>query len=286
MNTVSHDEFGIEAPRSQSNTLGLVGFILAFCLSPVGLLLSLIGLSKAPRGFAIAGVVVGLIGTAIWAVVLMGVIKLGQAAMKAQELTAQLTSAQSALAAAKGTDGTYPADVSGLTPPLGNDPWGRPLAYERTPDSKGYLLSSQGGDGAPGTADDVVVNPFMGQELIYAGAYMALAGQFIDSFGGGGEATEAINLSRDMLLIEALLNAAKASPEGLPPSLDKAVGISPKQLNDPWGQPYVYTPATDGKSFLLKSYGPDKQPDTQDDMDSARITAGIRQNTRMSGGRP
>lgn len=55
-----------------SNTLGLTGFILSIVgfmscglLSPIGLLLSFIGLFKQPRAFAIAGFVIGLIGS-LW----------------------------------------------------------------------------------------------------------------------------------------------------------------------------------------------------------------------------
>lgn len=55
----------------QSNTLGLAGFITSLVgfaltgglLCPVGLILSLIALRRQPRGFAIAGVVLGVMGS-------------------------------------------------------------------------------------------------------------------------------------------------------------------------------------------------------------------------------
>jgi hypothetical protein len=54
-----------------SNTLGLAGFIVALVgivfsaglLCPVGLILSLLALGRAPRGFAIAGTIIGLLGS-------------------------------------------------------------------------------------------------------------------------------------------------------------------------------------------------------------------------------
>src|SRR5262249_20147020 len=55
---------------AQSNTLGLSGFIVSLIgwvtcgiLCPIGLLLSLIGLSKQPRGVAGAGTIIGAAGT-------------------------------------------------------------------------------------------------------------------------------------------------------------------------------------------------------------------------------
>src|SRR4051794_39566029 len=74
-----------------TNGLGLAGFItslvgLVTCgvISPVGLILSLIGLMKSPRGFAVAGTILGLIGSA-WALIagvgiVMGIMGIGAAA--------------------------------------------------------------------------------------------------------------------------------------------------------------------------------------------------------------
>ncbi|HHK42428.1 MAG TPA: hypothetical protein ENJ50_08425, partial [Planctomycetaceae bacterium] len=53
-----------------TNGLGIAGFIISLLgflscglLSPIGFLLSLVGLTKQPRGFAIAGAIIGAIGT-------------------------------------------------------------------------------------------------------------------------------------------------------------------------------------------------------------------------------
>ena len=66
---------GFEQPR-RSNGFGIAGFtmsilgVLSFgLLSPFALLLSLIGLRKGPRGFAMTGTLLGGLGTAFWALI-------------------------------------------------------------------------------------------------------------------------------------------------------------------------------------------------------------------------
>lgn len=58
-------------PTPQQNAVGLVGFIVSMLgvvtcglLCPLGLLISVCGLGKAPRGFATAGTITGLLGSA------------------------------------------------------------------------------------------------------------------------------------------------------------------------------------------------------------------------------
>ena len=60
---------GYPGPRRSMNGLGIAGFIVSVvgvftlgCLSPVGVLLSLIAAFRRPRGFASAGVVIGGFG--------------------------------------------------------------------------------------------------------------------------------------------------------------------------------------------------------------------------------
>ncbi len=69
---------------AQSNGLGVAGFIVSliglfFCcgwISPLGLLFSFIALAWAPRGFAFAGVVLGMIGSA-WLILIGATFSLG-----------------------------------------------------------------------------------------------------------------------------------------------------------------------------------------------------------------
>ncbi len=63
-------------PVREGNGLGVAGFFIALIglaiptgiVALLGLLVSLVALGKAPRGFAGMGVVVGLIGTVVWVV--------------------------------------------------------------------------------------------------------------------------------------------------------------------------------------------------------------------------
>ncbi|WP_159620224.1 DUF4190 domain-containing protein [Arthrobacter zhaoguopingii] len=63
-------EGGVVQRTSGSRTLSITGLVLAFLISPVGLILSIVALVKARRsgtgnGLAVAGIIVGLLGTAI-----------------------------------------------------------------------------------------------------------------------------------------------------------------------------------------------------------------------------
>lgn len=149
-----------------TNILGIIGFItsilgLVTCglLAPVGLILSGIALFKAPRGFAIAGTVISLIGSvflAFWGfVIVMGVLGL-QAAGGALSTVAVLAEARQAVEGERRASGT--TDV--LDDARGNeiasrftDGWGQPLRYERQGDT--FRILSAGPDKTFGTADDL-----------------------------------------------------------------------------------------------------------------------------------
>lgn len=267
MSQMPQDDFALEFQQPRSNTLGLVGFILSFCLSPIGLILSLIGLGKPPRGFAIAGVVIGLLGTCLWIgggmVVFWGV----RVARETQEVTSGVGAIQTALTQAKGPDGKYPADLTGLS--LGaqaNDPWGRPYKYERTPDGLGYMLTSAGKDGQPDTGDDIAVSSAATGEWVMALAVVSASGGLfgdLDKVHGA----KAFHCASDMVNIEAAIDADVRGGKAPPKKLADIAGLSPALLTDPWGTPYVYTAADDNKTYYLKCNGPDKLAGTQDDVD-------------------
>ncbi len=63
-------EGGVTQRSSESRALGITGLVLAFLISPVGLVISIVAMVKARRsgtgnGLALAGIIVGLLGTAI-----------------------------------------------------------------------------------------------------------------------------------------------------------------------------------------------------------------------------
>jgi hypothetical protein len=66
-------------------TLGIVGFVLAFLASPIGLILSIVAMVQskkagAKNGFALAGIIIGAIGTVILIVSIIALVALGSAA--------------------------------------------------------------------------------------------------------------------------------------------------------------------------------------------------------------
>jgi hypothetical protein len=69
-------------------TLGIVGFVLAFIASPIGLILSIVALVQsrkagAKNGFALAGIIIGIIGTIIIIVSIIAIIALAGVAGEA-----------------------------------------------------------------------------------------------------------------------------------------------------------------------------------------------------------
>ena len=62
--------------------------------------------------------------------------------------------------------------------------------------------------------------------------------------------------------LEDLVNQPQAAPPGAKwrPFLDTQVPV------DPWGQPYLYQPGADNRTFELYSVGPDRAQGTEDDI--------------------
>lgn len=164
--------------RAASNGLGMAGFIVSLVgfictggvLCPIGLVMSLIALGKKPRGFAIAGTVIGALGScgillAIFVVpiVLVAVVVAGAAAVFGPEGEAQIESAVLAfnLNQYREQTGSYPdtlgEGVQAFDAESGvlKDPWDRPYIYELSPDGTTFRIYSSGPDGTPGTTDDI-----------------------------------------------------------------------------------------------------------------------------------
>lgn len=88
------------APARPTSVVAVVGLVLAFLLSPVGVIVSAIGISdtrggrKAGRGLAIAGVVVGLVFTVLWVVVIIAAtLLLQRTAESASDVASALSTA-------------------------------------------------------------------------------------------------------------------------------------------------------------------------------------------------
>lgn len=176
-------DFSVAAAQMQSNGMGLAGFIVslvglfASCglISPVGLVMSLVGLRREPRGLAIAGVVIGLIGS-IWLFIalafglfaaILAAIGIGAAATAVNSM-ADIERTERTLASVRQAVVEYEADAGKpayavelleptfLTRSDMYDSWGRALEFSLTPENQ-YLVRSLGPDGAANTEDDVTI---------------------------------------------------------------------------------------------------------------------------------
>lgn len=152
------DQMFDEPPPKPSNPLGLIGLVLSVCVSPLGLLVSLIALTRKPRGAAIAGVIVGLVGSVVWlfvAFALIAAVRLG--AMDAYSVVVDFTEVQKAIKGQTPAGAAPPDDLGslGLAQDVLTDPWGKAYVYSIKPDGSGWTFTTFGKDGQPGTFDDI-----------------------------------------------------------------------------------------------------------------------------------
>ena len=159
-----NDEFGAQPEGPAKNPLGLVGFILAFCLPPIGLLLSLAALRKMPRGFAIAGTVIGLLGSIGIAAVVGVSIMQWPLLSKSNDIQTDYVLIGPALDANRDADGAWPTDVTALGLPEQQTvgPWGGTYVIEVAEDGASWELICLGPDGTLGTSDDITVPSGLG----------------------------------------------------------------------------------------------------------------------------
>lgn len=171
-------------PLSSVNGLAIAGLVCAIAgcisggvLSPVGLVLSLIALGRSPRGVAVAGVIVSLLGMGCLTGVLVAAIAAPILAILGILGVASVVAAGPGLQAASDIDslshsvqayyadrGTLPSNLGELAPTFYamptdrealTDPWGKPYLYHAELAGDEFQLISSGPDKALGTADDV-----------------------------------------------------------------------------------------------------------------------------------
>ena len=157
------------APQSPANNgLAIAGFVVSILgiitcgvLAPIGLLLSLIGLVRPPRGFAVAGVVVGLLGCLLLSLVgygvvmgVLGVKKFGESIGEEFSTAANMSLASHKISEYRMEKNELPSDADGqaLIAEF-KDGWNNGLHYKRLTDET-YEIRSSGGDGQFHTADD------------------------------------------------------------------------------------------------------------------------------------
>ncbi|MDX2148415.1 MAG: hypothetical protein SFZ23_12925 [Planctomycetota bacterium] len=161
---------------AERNTLGLAGFITSLValvfslglLSPVAMIISFFGLFKKPRGFALAGFVLGLVGSiGLLLLMLLGVfaIILGGLGIAAVAPHIERTVEQHQLAALVQSyheqHRKLPLTLAELDAHAGTltDSWDRPYRYFVEPAPEGqeptrFVISSDGPDSMFDTPDD------------------------------------------------------------------------------------------------------------------------------------
>jgi len=179
--------FESEYQEPRSNTLAIVGFVLAFCLSPIGLLLSLIALAKPPRGLAVAGVIVGLLGCVAWAMLGWLVVQVGRHGFEVAEVMEDYRSIEAAVAAHRAANNdAYPDELSQLNVDQAalTDPWGGQYRYEKLPDGKGFAVLSSGIDGRSGSMDDIRIEFGMTESEISNHLGDSIGKHYEEKYGG------------------------------------------------------------------------------------------------------
>jgi hypothetical protein len=162
------------APRAATeNSLGLAGFILSVVgiiscglLCPIGAILSMFGCRKEPNGLAIAGLVIGILGS-LWLVVIflfvgvatvMAFVGLTLGVGTYGDAASEMAAIDSAASAYFKQQGVAPASIQQL-PGLGTDqltdPWGNPYIFTPDATGTGATITCGGPDGALGGGDDI-----------------------------------------------------------------------------------------------------------------------------------
>lgn len=259
-----------------SNGLGLAGFIVSLIglivcagfLGPIGLILSLFALGKEPRGFAIGGAVIGLLGSISAALIVMaftGVIGSGFSASQFFGGSFYYSPTNSSMDSASSDFDNYYANNNDTLPDeaTGNamvssyyDEWNTPLRYRPLANSTDtYELTSAGPDMAFDTADDITVPYTAFNYGIYAAPHQAQPQP-------QNAPTDKMNeLAFDKGAKQINMNFSPGAP--LPNLADGNAALSGQR--DAWGSPITYTPTND-PFYTLTSAGPDGVAGNDDDI--------------------
>lgn len=164
----SIENFTSEA--APSNRFGLAGFVVSILgiltlgvLSPIALLLSVIGLRKTPRGFAIAGTALGSIGTALLVALayagyllalFAGPVFAEFAVSATNAVVSPLMNAADLISADAAKSGVLPKVEQGNRLIAGlRDHTGHPLRYET--DGQSFQITTQVSGGPASTKSDI-----------------------------------------------------------------------------------------------------------------------------------
>lgn len=183
---------------TESNGWGTAGFIVSIlglflCGIPslIGLVLSIIGVTKTPKGFAVAGIcisVLGLIELALGCLlVYSSYIVIDKATTEFQRFgtEAVLNSEARRVGQRWKSSSELPDEVEGAEMMQGKtDIYGQPIVYET--DGESFTLRSRGPDGALLTEDDITAGPFKSSEEATTMPDIDL-GDWEEEWEGGGD---------------------------------------------------------------------------------------------------
>src|SRR5436190_17217499 len=172
MTTMNQYEGGVQQPVQRgANGLGIAGFVVSLLgllsgcfggvvLSPVGVILSAIGMRRQPRGLAIAGLIIGLIGSIglVFWIMFVGTLGLAGFAMAREGMV--IAQVEKGIVDFHAAEHRLPNDLQELASKYQGTPTttrsGKPLGY-KTKSADSYTLILPGFDGQLGTSDDIPV---------------------------------------------------------------------------------------------------------------------------------
>lgn len=238
---------------AQTNGLGVAGFIVSLVgmvlcfglICPIGAILSGIALIWKPRGFAIAGLILGVLGSVLWGILLgfwvykmPGYFTTNDLWMAHDEIDYYYSD----------NNDTLPDDATGQQLlSYCYDDWGTAYSY-RLVDADNYEIISAGPDTQFGTTDDQVTpaqpNPY---------AY-------------GSYHSHSLNRPTAEVLDDAheTIERTFENEYDSPPWHEVQNAIS-GNAGDEWGNDIRYN-AGEGKEYELRSAGPDGLMNTDDDI--------------------
>jgi hypothetical protein len=141
--------------------MGTAGFVVSLVgivftcgvICPIGLILSLIGIGKEPKGLAIAGTVIGAVGSLGFVFVGLGIVA-GLLFSQVEPPDTLGLAVEAVESYARQMGEIPPAEEGQELIKLIQDAWGNELRYE--PGEASFLIRSAGPDGVFDTDDDVV----------------------------------------------------------------------------------------------------------------------------------
>lgn len=203
-------------------TLGILSFFTCGITAPLGLIFSLVGMLKKPRGTAFAGLVTNsLIPAGIVTLALVG--EAGQHRANQQVIVSnqRMITMESLRNASQKIeeyrlehDNAKPEDIVGMKMAVQiNDAWGKGVSYE--PSANGYTIRSAGSDQVFNTRDDVTLKMITHRDghIVAAGeATSEPVRKTVDGMGSKSAVLDAVHDAIESARIEGESVRASDSP--------------------------------------------------------------------------